>query len=510
MESGQSNTQIAKNTIFLYIRMIVMMLINLFASRVLLQALGVEDYGLYNVVGSMVIMFSIINGTLSAGSSRFLTYELGRGDFVRLKKTFSASFAMHCMVALLVLILAETIGLWYLNHKMVIPDSRLSAANWLYQFSIVSCMFSLTQVPYNATIIAHEKMGIYAWVGVCEAVYKLAVVYLVLFTDVKDKLVLYGVLVSGWNCTLQIFYRFYCSKHYHETRIQVVKDKSIYKNMLSFSMWDIIGSFCVTGNSQGINLLINMFFGVSLNAARAIAYQVESAITQFASNFMVAVQPQIVKRYAQGRLVDMNRLIFRSSRMAFALLLIVSLPVFMETDFILSLWLVNPPAYTVLFLKYILITQLMRIVNRPVIQAVHATGDIKMLNSLSGGISLALQLPFVYLFYRLGQPVESCFWVIIAVYIICNYIELVCLKRKIAFSIGQYVCKVYIKCIVLALFAAILPGLAVAFMPPGMLRFILSTSVSVMSVACVFFYGGLDASDRKKMTGMLKTKIVKK
>lgn len=494
-----SNKQIAKNTIFLYIRMIVMLGINLFASRVILQALGVEDYGLYNVVGSIVIMFSIINGTLASGTSRFLTYELGIGDFEKLRKTFSASFLLHCAVALFVLILAETVGLWYLNHKMIIPETRLVAANWLYQFSIISCMFSLTQVPYSAIIIAHEKMNIYAWIGVGEAVYKLLVIYLVLYVSVSDKLIFYGFLIMIWSCALQLFYRYYCSRFYRESRLLFVKEKGFYKKILSFSLWDVVGAFCVNGNSQGINLLINMFFGVALNAARAIAYQVENAIVQFANNFMIAVQPQIVKRYAQKDILGMTSLIFNSSKMAFALLLLVSLPIFLETDYILSLWLSHPPAYTSLFLKYILIAQLIRIVNRPVVQAVHATGNIKLLNLLSGGVSIALQLPVIYVLYKIGCPVESCFWVMIVVYLICNYLELICLRKNVEFNLRHFISRVYVKCIILALIASCLPYWVSVSLPQSMLRLFISSLVSILSVSCIFFCWGIDFETRNRI-----------
>ena len=295
MES--SNKRIAKNTVFLYFRMILVMGVTLFTSRIVLQALGVEDYGLYNAVGSIVVMFSIINNMLSSGTSRFLTFELGIGDKEKLKKTFGASFAMHSAMAILILMLAETVGLWFLNEKMVIPADRYVAANWLYQFSIVTCILSLTQIPYNATIIAHERMGVYAWVGVVEVTYKLAIVYFLLYVPVPDKLIFYGALYMLWNVSVQVFYRFYCHKNFEEASITIVKDKSLYKKMLSFSLWDTIGAFCATGNSQGANILMNIFFGVTVNAARGVSYQVENAVTQFSNNFMTAVKPQITKTF---------------------------------------------------------------------------------------------------------------------------------------------------------------------------------------------------------------------
>jgi O-antigen/teichoic acid export membrane protein len=273
------------------------MSISLYTQRFILEALGINDFGLYNVIGGIVTLFTIINSALSSGSSRFLTFELGRGDQVSLKNTFSASFIIHCFIALLVFILAETIGLWYINTYLVVLPGRLAAANWVYQFSIVSAMLSLTQVPFSAIIIAHEKMRIYAGVGIAESLYKLLVVYFLLKISAFDKLIFYGLSICIGSILTQLFYRFYCIHNFNECKLLIVKDKKYYKNMLFFSVWDIIGGFTGVGNAQGINILINYFFGVAVNAARGIAYQVENALMLFSNNFMLAVKPQIVKLF---------------------------------------------------------------------------------------------------------------------------------------------------------------------------------------------------------------------
>ena len=254
------NKRIAKNTIYLYFRSFLMMAIGIYSSRVILQALGIDDYGLYGAIGSMVAMFTMINGVLAVGTSRFLTFELGRNDKEKLKKTFSASFAMHVAMAIILLILLETVGLWFVNSRMNIPDGREFAANIVYQLSVLSCMLSLTQVPYSACIIAHEKMDIYAYVGIAEVSFKLLLVFLLLYSPFSDNLIAYSIIIACWSIALQVWYRFYCYRHFEESHLTVVKDKTIYKSMLSYSMWDFVGQFCATGNGQGINILINMFF----------------------------------------------------------------------------------------------------------------------------------------------------------------------------------------------------------------------------------------------------------
>ena len=300
MAAEGSNRAIVKNTLILYIRSFVMMAIGLFTSRIVLQAVGIENFGLYGVVGSIISMFTILNGVLAAGSSRFLTFELGRKDVAQLKKTFSASFAMHCIMALAMLILFETIGLWFVNHKINIPEGREFAANVVYQLSIFSCLLSVTQVPYGAVIIAREKFDVFAYVGIGEAIFKCVLPISLLYLNFKDNLIAYAIICTCWSAGLQIFYRVYCYRRFPETHLSICRDKLIYKRMLGYSLWDLLGQFCVSGNSQGLNILINMFFGVRFNASRSLAYTVDDKITQFNGQFLTAVTPQITKAYAQG------------------------------------------------------------------------------------------------------------------------------------------------------------------------------------------------------------------
>jgi O-antigen/teichoic acid export membrane protein len=482
--------------------------ISLYSSRLILETLGVEDFGLYNVVGGIVALFSIINGALSSGSSRFITFELGRGNPLLLRKTFSASFFIHSLIALLVLIVAETLGLWYVNTFLVVPAGRLYAANWVYQFSIVSSLLSLTQVPYSAAIIAHEKMGVYAGVSIAETVYKLLLVLLLQYVDIIDRLILYGLLICIGSVLVQLYYRFYCVHSFTECKLMMVYEKAVYKNMLSFSLWDVMGSFTVQGNLQGINILINYYFGVAVNAARGIAYQVETAITMFSNNFMMAVKPQIVKLFAEGKTDRMLSLVFESSKYSFFLLYVVSLPVFLEADYLLGIWLKEVPQYTVLFLRCILVVKLIRSFATPVVQAVHASGNIKWLNVFGGGTSIALQLPTVYVFYRLGFPAVSAFYIMGMISSICNFIELAVMKKEINFSILRYMYKVYLIGIIIAIIALIFVFPIYFYLPTGFFRLLLSCLMSVVSVACSVFFIGINRENRIKIVNILRKKII--
>lgn len=510
MVEDTSNKTIAKNTIYLYFRSFLMMAISLFSSRVILQALGVDDYGLYGAIGSIVAMFVMINGVLAAGTSRFLTFELGKGDIERLRKTFSASFTMHVALALILFILLEIIGVWFLNNKMNIPEGREHAANVVFQLSILSCMSSLIQVPYSACIIAHERMGVYAYIGIAEAVFKLALIFVLLYVPFNDNLIAYAAILAIWSIGLQLWYMIYCSKHFTESNLIIVRDKDIYKGMLSYSMWDFIGQFCATGNTQGVNILINMFFGVSMNAARSVAYQVENAIIQFSSNFMTSVQPQIVKSYAKG---DFNRffeLIYAGGQYSFFLLFIVSLPIFIEADYILSLWLVEVPPMSVMFLRCVMIITLLRVPSQTIVRGVHATGKVKVLNLTSGLYSAATFLPVLYILYKFGLPVWFCF--IVQAFnslIVCTFLEMRALKINIDYSMWDYYKKVYFKSVgicLLAVFPSILP---ILFMNESFVRLLLTVVVSVVSTVIAVYYLGLSKEIQSKILSFVKSRIIR-
>ena len=484
-----------------------MMAIGIYSSRVILQALGVDDYGLYGAIGSIVAMFTIINGVLSVGTSRFLTFELGRNDFEKLRKTFSASLVMHTAMALILFVLLETIGLWFVNSRMNIPAGREFAANVVYQLSIISCMLSLTQVPYTACIIAHEKMDVYAYVGIVEVTFKLFLVILLLYVPFADNLIAYAIILAIWSIGLQIWYRYYCYRRFSESHLMIVKDKTIYKSMLSYSLWDFVGQFCGTGNSQGLNILINMFFGVTVNAARTIAFQVENAITQFSNNFMTSVNPQIVKNYACGNMDRFFQLIYEAGRYSYYLLFMVSLPIFLEADYILQLWLVEVPEYTSLFLRFIIAITLVRVIARPLINGVHATGNVKVLNLTSGVYSAGTFLPAVYVFFKLGFPVWWCFIIQSFNASICTMLEIRALYKQVPFDVKDYLKKVYVWPISVSLIACVPSSLIVYNVESSFVRLCITIIISIVSTLFCVYYLGIDKKTRNKVLNVVNSKI---
>lgn len=507
-QQQSSNRRIVKNTAFLYVRMLLLLFVNLFTARIVLNALGESDYGLYNVVGGIIVFFSVINGVLAAGTSRFLTYDLGKGDLGELKKTFSASFTMHVCAALIVLVLSETIGLWFLNTQLVIPDDRLIAANWVFQFSILTAMLTLTQVPYSASIISHERMNIYAWTGIAEGVFKLAIAFSLLYAGYSDRLIAYGFLTFLWSALLQLYYRFYCRKYFPESKLFVVKDKRVYKRMLSFSLWDLGGSLGTVANSQGMNFILNIFFGLIVNTARGLAVQVESALQQFSNNFMTAVKPQIVKSYAKEDYQRFFELIFESSKYSYFLMLVVALPVVLESEYILNLWLVNTPQYTVNFLRLTLAASVFRAMARPVIDGCHATGNIKRLNLYTCSVVI-MTLPLSWIAFKMGYPPESIFIIYGTLLCINNFIELYVLKIEINYSIREYLITVMARCLVVTIIVSIPPFLVTILLKPSFFRLCLTVFCSVLCVGCGVYFMVLNKYQREKVKAVLSNRLRK-
>ena len=354
MDTSANNKRIAKNTILLYIRMFFIMAVTLYTSRVVLNTLGVVDFGIYNVVGGVVAMMGILNGAMAVSTQRYLTFELGRGDMVRLKQVFSVCFTIFFLLSVIVVILAETVGLWFLHNKMVIPAERMTAANWVYQYSILACILSLVVNPFNAIIIAHERMNVYAYVSILEVSLKLAVVYLLLVIP-ADRLSTYGLLILISQAIVALTYIVYCWRHFKETHYRFYWERPLFLELVSYSGWNLFGSVSGLVKGQGLNILLNMFFNPAVNAARGIAYQINSAITQFFTNFYTAVRPQITKYYAQGDMEDMLKLVFRSSKFSFYLIMLISMPIVIEAPYIVNLWLGQLPEYVVPFTRLIIV-----------------------------------------------------------------------------------------------------------------------------------------------------------
>ena len=503
------NKRIAKNTVFLYIRQLVVMVVSIYTSRVILDVLGASDYGIYNVVGGIVTMMAFLNGALGSSSSRFLTYELGRGDQKQLNKTFSAALNLHICVALLVLILGETIGLWFFNEKLVIPDERMTAAFWVYQFSIIITMVSFTQVPYNASLIAHENMSIYAYVGLYEAISKLIIVYL-LAVSPADRLITYGLLLMLNSIGIQMFYRYYTTKRFEECHFRRVKDTKLYKTLLGYSGWDLFGGVAVICQGQGINILLNLFFGPVVNAARAISFQIQNAVTLFVNNFLTAVRPQVVKNFAEGNTNEMYRLTFNAAKFGYLLMLALVLPVCFEIDFILNLWLgKNMPPDTPIFTILILTTYLMETYHQASLMSYHAIGKIK-LGNIVGGTLMICALPLSYVALKLGAPAYAVFIVIFCVNLTQMFWGWMVVHHYVRFSYLDLIKKVYFPTLSITVIAVIAPILLTHYMQQGWLRLIvlglLTESIILASTYCI----ALNKNDRVTVTNFVRNKLLKK
>jgi O-antigen/teichoic acid export membrane protein len=492
---ASDNRRIAKNTAMLYSRMLITMGVSLYTSRVVLNVLGVEDFGIYSVVGGVVTMFTFLNSAMGASTSRFLIFELGKRDYNQLKKVFNASLCSHIGIALFVLILSETVGLWFFTHKLVIPEARMNAAHWVYQFSVLSAMVSLTQVPFNSIIIAHEKMNVYAYVSILEVSLKLIIVFLLVIGGF-DKLKIYGILVFVVSVIVALTYSIYCIIKYPACSFSFQWDKPLYKKLFSFSVWELYGGFAIMGMGQGLNMLLNIFFGPAVNAARGIAYQVQGAITGFGTNFMTAVKPQIIKLFAENNVKEMMKLIFASSKYSLFLTYFISLPLLLETGFILEHWLKIVPDYTVSFCRLILINNLIWSMRGPIVTAFHATGQIKAANLICGSL-FYLIIIISYLFLKMGLPPQSVFIVTIVVSIMVQITELFLLKRLISFSIIGYMKQVACICILVMIVSAIFPLLLFLIMDNGFLRFIIVGLSCVITVSSSIYFLGIDQDTRK-------------
>ncbi len=495
IENSQTNNKrIAKNTLLLYVRMLFIMAIQLYTSRVVLNSLGVIDYGLYNVVGGVVTMFAFLNGAMITSTQRYITFELGKGYFQKLQKVFTTCVQIHFVISFIIIVLGETIGLWFLYEKMVIPSDRFTAAMWVYQLSIMTMCVQVMSVPYNSDIVAHEQMGVFAAISVVEVVLKLLVVYMLVIGDF-DKLVMYATLIASVQVFVQFLYKGYCNRHYKETKIIKTFDHLLVKEMSKFMGWNIWGNLAATLFSTGLNLLLNTFFGPVVNAARAIAVQVETAIAQFSTNFLMAVNPQITKLYAQGNLQEMHQLLFRSSKFTFFLLYTISLPVMMETEIILTIWLKMVPDYTVVFLHLLLVIIIVDSVARPLMTAAASTGNVKIYQSLIGGILLSI-VPIAYIVLKMGGSPQSVYIVHLIICILAFFTRLLVIKPMIKLSIRKYINNVIFPCMYVLVASLPLSIIVKHFTPNGFLWAIMVCLLSGFFALIASYMFGLSQSER--------------
>lgn len=493
-QTSDNNKRIAKNTLLLYLRMLFMMVVSLYTSRVILNALGVEDFGIYNVVGGVVSMFTVISGSLSAAISRFITYELGKGDQSKLNRIFSASVTIQLLLSLIIVVLIESVGVWFLNAKMTIPEDRMTAANWVLQFSIVTFVINLISVPYNAAIIAHEKMSAFAYISILEAVGKLAIAFLIMWSPI-DKLIYYAILMCTVAVIVRLTYGHYCKKHFTECTYHFHWDKDILKQMFGFAGWNFIGASSVVFRDQGGNIILNIFFGPTVNAARGIANQVNTAITGFVQNFMTALNPQITKSYASGDGEYMMTLIFQGARLSFYMLLLLSLPVLINTHYILVIWLKIVPEHAVLFVRLIMIFAMCESISNPLITAMLATGKIRNYQIVVGGLQL-LNLPLSYICLKTGFVPESILVVAIIISLACLFARLYMLRGMIGLSSILYMKNVFLNVLVVALLSTIIPYMLFCYMKETFFSFIIITLIAVLCTLVVEFYIGCNQKER--------------
>lgn len=503
-EVSENNKRIVKNTIMLYFRMFLILAISLFTSRIVLQTLGVEDFGIYNVVGGIIAMSGIFNSALSSSVTRYLTFEIGRGNQQQLKKTFSVSLSTYFILCIIFLIIAETIGLRFLNNKLIIPAERLIAANYVYQFAILSTIVTLIANPYNASIISHEKMSVYAYVSIAEVILKLVIVYL-LYIIPTDQLATYGLLIFLSNLLITTIYITYCLHKFPECKFTFQKDYQLFKQLFSYSGWNLFGAAAGLVKGQGLNILLNMFFDPIVNAARGIAYQINTAIVQFSSNFYTAVRPQVTKYYAQNDLENMFKLIFRSSRMSFYLILLLSLPILIETPYILLLWLGQIPEYTIIFVRYIIAISAIEAMANPLMTAAHATGKIALYQSVVGTV-IMLNIPISYMFLYYDFPPVSVFIISLIIAIICLFIRLWIVKRLLHFPFWEYTKTVLGKCFITSVIATIIPIGVYCLIPQFQYIEISICFLTFLSTGTIIYNIGLNTQEKK----FIKEAIIKR
>lgn len=500
-----NNAVVAKNTVVLYIRTLFTMLVSLYTSRVVLNVLGVTDYGIYSAVGGVVAMFGIVSGALSSSISRFITFELGKNNKEKLETIFSTSINILLILSGIILIVCEVVGVWFLNTKMNIPPERLKAANWVFQSAIISFLISVISIPYSASIIAHEHMTAYAYISIIEAICRLIIVFLLPIVPI-DHLIAYSILVVAVATLIRVIYSVYCVRHFEECKYKPVLDRQLYKQMLSFTGWNFLSNGAMVFNTQGVTILVNMYFGVAMNAARGIATQVETAVLSFVMNFTTAINPQIIKNYATGDLKQMFSLVCRGAKFTCFMLMMFALPLILEADAILTLWLVNVPDYTVLFVRLALIATMFNIVGNTGYTACQATGNIKWYSIIISSVG-SLSFFITWILFELGAPVESMYLVFMAVYIVVDLVRLFLMRRLMCFPIMQFIKEVAIPVILVFVLASILPVLEILLVKSSILRLISTVVISEICIGTVVYFVGMTAAERIFITNTIRNKL---
>ena len=500
------NKKVAKNTLFLYFRMIFLMLINLYASRIVLKVLGVEDYGIYNVVGGLVAVFTFVSNAMMAATQRYLNVYIERNNCNETKKVFSACVMIHLVVAGIVVILAEGLGLWFMYNKMTIPLSRMSAAFWTFQCSVLATAFMVTTLPYKAMMVAYEKMGIFAFISIVEAVLKLGIIFIVaLFTF--DNLIFYSILFMLVTIFVSFSFAICGRIKFAEARI-VIHDvpRSLYKELISFSGWNFLGNIANACLTQGTNILLNVFFSPAVNAAKGISVQVQHAVEQFCTNFQMAQNPQIVKLYAANELNEMHTLVFRASRLSFYLVLIFAIPVMMKTDSLLQIWLGNPPEYATTFVQYTMLFILIQSLANPLLTSSLATGDVKKIMLIIATLFCCV-IPISYFFLKNGASPIAVFRIQLVLYIVAHCLRIWIVSSQVKFSKINYLKEVLIPVAGVAVLLFILNYFIEKLFCNTIIFTIVYCGLSCLISVGIIFFVGLSKDERIGIVEFIKSKL---
>ena len=503
---SNNNKRIAKNTLLLYFRMLFMLVVSLYTSRVVLNTLGIVDYGINNVVGGVITMLGFLTGSLGSASSRYITYDLGRGDMNVMKKTFGNILSIHFLLAAIVLLIGETVGIWFMSTQLQIPSERETAAFWVYQFSVFSSILAVVSVPYNAVIIAHEKMSAFAYITIFDAILKLLIVYLLLVIP-YDKLIIYAILFFLVQVFDRIVYGVYCTRHFPESTAKLAYDKKLFKEIFAFAGWTMNGNLAIIGYTQGINILLNVFFGPTVNAARAVAVQVQNTCQQFCSNFQMALNPQLIKSYAKEQYDEMHSLLIKSSKFSFFILFFIALPLMLEAPFVLKIWLGIVPNYTVSFLRLILVSSMLLTLSNPIVVSVHATGNLKRFQIIEGTMLLSI-VPIAYFVLKfLHISPEYVFYVHILVEVVTQCARLKIVLPMIKMSIREYLINVIKPIVIICLSVPVLPYLVYKQLGENtsVLAFFAVCSICVLTSSILMFLGGCTDSERIFIINKIKS-----
>ena len=504
-----NSKRIATNSLYLYFRMLLLMVVSLFTTRVVLQSLGVQDYGIYNVVGGIIAMFGIIRGGLSDASQRFLTFEIGLGENGNPQRIFSGCIELHFVLGIIIVLLAEPIGLWFLYNKLQIPEQRLDAAFWVFQISVISAFIIFVSIPYNSLIIAHERMKAFAMITIIEAGLKLFIAYAILLIDNGDRLIVYAVLILFVQIINRFCYTIYSHRHFKESRFKFVFDLGFFRQIGGFAFWALFGNMAYVLVNHGLNLLLGTFFLPVVNAARGISVQVQGAVDRFVSGFQTAVNPQITKYYASGSLQEMKQLVFRSSKMSVFLLLLPIIPIWLEVDYLLSFWLTKVPAYTSGIIRCLLIVTLFNALSYPLSVAAKATGNIKLFESTVVATKLMV-LPLSYVILRYGCSPIAVFVVYVIVYLMSLVVNLLVSRKLFTLSLSSYFKAVIGPIMVVLSVSVLCPILLFVLMPDSFFRFLLIVLLSLLITSFSIYYFGMSQVEKLWLKKMLYAKLSKK